>query len=230
MLTYGATQSWVACQKRRRRAEKHCKGDELPHIGLCCVCGILYFRVLYEFLVVWGRHPANCHKCYLDDTSTAFSGHFSNIAPENVSTYRWACSCSQTEVFTVLKDVVLCLHQARPARGGIMFSACPCIHRFICLCITKLVNTVFWKRTKRGFRYSAAAVWNSIPRTILESLSITNPGLRLTFLIRPTSNSNDVTCATIASEVMTYGDLLWCQLAKVVCRARHETISGGREV
>jgi len=32
-----------------------------------------------------------------------------------------------------------------------------------------------------------------------------NPGLRLTFLIWPTSNNNDVTCATTASEVTTYG-------------------------
>jgi len=43
-----------------------------------------------------------------------------------------------------------------------------------------------------------------------------NPGLRLTFLIWPISNSNDVTCATTASEVTTYGRIERCILLLVL--------------
>jgi len=66
---------------------------------------------------------------------------------------------------------------------------------------------------RRGFRYSAPATWNSLPRTVLESPSITvfKSRLKTHLLISPVSNSNyDVTCAgcaITASEVTTFD--LW---------------------
>jgi len=74
---------------------------------------------------------------------------------------------------------------------------------------------------RRGFRYSAPAIWNSHPRTVLESPSITvfKSRLKTHFfdlarvmyaVLIP--NSNDVTCATIASEVTTNGGIEICIL------------------
>jgi len=59
---------------------------------------------------------------------------------------------------------------------------------------------------RRGFRYSVPAVWNSITSTVLEIPSITvfKSSLKLICLIWLMSNSNDVTCATTASEVTIY--------------------------
>jgi len=56
---------------------------------------------------------------------------------------------------------------------------------------------------RRGFRYSALAVCNSLPRTVLESPSIRvfKSRLKIHLLIWPTSNSNDMTCATTGSEL-----------------------------
>jgi len=58
---------------------------------------------------------------------------------------------------------------ATPAYFGRHLQPCNCVRnlRLLCQPLTKT------DLARRGFRYSAAAVWNSLPRTVLESPSIT---------------------------------------------------------
>jgi len=66
----------------------------------------------------------------------------------------------------------------------------------------------------RGFRYSAPAVWNSLPRTVLDNSSLT--GLKLTcftWLIMTDNDWRDLTSSATASEVTTfYGGREMCVL------------------
>jgi len=79
----------------------------------------------------------------------------------------WISQVSLPPVYDVqdLFFVFLCLCQARLASGGIVFSACPFVCLSICLSVTKLVTTVFWKQLNQFWCQLAqmvhgARAWN----------------------------------------------------------------------
>ena len=73
-----------------------------------------------------------------------------------------------------------------------------------------------------GFRHVAAVIWSSLPRTVLESTSVFESGLKTQLAIWPAiPDRNYMTCAATAFEVMTswrdtnvYTVICWCYRKK----------------
>jgi len=162
-LAWGS-KAWVRKSKRQNPKEQRMDSKylNLHHIYSCqrhklttemLSCTALRPAPSRNFNVCRTTQLGSCSKCQHDPTPSCCCTACTDCRLIRESSIRWRSSHSKSSVLTQPHNCVWNLRSSDTPR--------------LCYSFTKTYLA------RRGFHYSAPAVWNSLPRTVLESLSVT---------------------------------------------------------
>jgi len=158
------SKAWVRKSKRQNPKEQRMDSKylNLHHIYSCqrhklttemLSCTALRPAPSRNFNVCRTTQLGSCSKCQHDPTPSCCCTACTDCRLIRESSIRWRSSHSKSSVLTQPHNCVWNLRSSDTPR--------------LCYSFTKTYLA------RRGFHYSAPAVWNSLPRTVLESLSVT---------------------------------------------------------